>query len=71
MHFDGKRVKYVHSAHLSPLSSFFVGNFHLLTFAEALVFHVPGLMVHLEQLQEGQDLLENEDIKFKLVIVKL
>jgi hypothetical protein len=50
---------------------FFVVNFHLFAFTEALVFRVPGLVVYLEQLQEGQDLLENEDIKFKLVIVKL
>ena len=51
--------------------TFFVENVRLLAFAEALVFHVPGLMIHLEQLQEGQNLLENEDIKFKLVTVKL
>lgn len=61
--------------HSSPLSSTlsvsFVGNFHLLAFIEALLFLIPGFIVYLELLRKGQDLLGNEDIKFKLVIVKL
>lgn len=73
--FDKKRITQAHSAPLSPLSStlypFFVGKVCQFAFIDALVFHGPGFIVYPERLQEAENLLENEDIKFKLVIVML